>query len=694
MKVKPDAEDVVFIGGVNMFRSTDGFATAFNTAWIGGWSTSGHFSYTNHHADQHAIAFLPSNTLALFSGNDGGVYKTSDDLASTVVWNPLSSGYTTCQFYAVALDHATPGNNVILGGAQDNKTLFTSSANSAVPWIFVGEGDGAFCAIADGRTSYYTSAQYGVVYRMILDNNGNQSDWARVDPVGGSGYLFINPFVLEPNNTNMMYLAGGASLWRNSDLTAIPLYSNSKTSVNWTKLTNTTIGSGTITALGVSISPAYRLYYGTSEGSVFRIDSANLGNPFPTNITSLTFPSGTYLNCLAVDPSDADRVMAVFANYNVVSLFYTTDGGSNWSDVSGNLEQNPDGSGDGPSCRWAAIIPGGGYFVGTSTGLYSTAALNGSSTVWAQEGSGNIGNVVVDMMDTRLSDGVIIAATHGNGMYSATLGVITEQYSVRNGWNIVSVPFVVSDYRTSVLYPTAVSPAYAYEGGYVPKDTLTNGVGYWLKFNGAQTISMAGSLDTLDTIHAATNWNLIGSLSSPVTVSSIAALPPVMMTSPFYGYQGTYVTADTIKPGEGFWVKVDTAGTLILSMSPGIVPSSARMGIAAAGEFPPPPPDAPSSDPQSQTTERFALEQNYPNPFNNTTQIALETPIPATVTITITDIIGRDVEVHREETSRAGRRVFTWSGDRVASGVYLCRVRGETGEGVQFFGSLRLCLVK
>jgi hypothetical protein len=98
--------------------------------------------------------------------------------------------------------------------------------------------------------------------------------------------------------------------------------------------------------------------------------------------------------------------------------------------------------------------------------------------------------------------------------------------------------------------------------------------------------------------------------------------------------------------------------------------------------------------PPDEEPGRFRLYPNHPNPFNNTTQITLETRIPTAVTITVTDIIGRTVEVRREENPTAGKRVFTWSGDRVASGIYLCRVRGETREGTQSFGTLRLCLVK
>ncbi|MEI8006115.1 MAG: T9SS type A sorting domain-containing protein, partial [Bacteroidota bacterium] len=107
--------------------------------------------------------------------------------------------------------------------------------------------------------------------------------------------------------------------------------------------------------------------------------------------------------------------------YGVQSLFHSADGGATWTSVSGNLEEHSDGSGSGPSVRWAKILNYQGdkvVFAGTSVGLFSTRALKGDSTVWVQESPDLIGNVIVDMIDARSTDGFIAVATHGNGVYS------------------------------------------------------------------------------------------------------------------------------------------------------------------------------------------------------------------------------------------------------------------------------------
>ena len=75
----------------------------------------------------------------------------------------------------------------------------------------------------------------------------------------------------------------------------------------------------------------------------------------------------------------------------------------------------------------------------------------------------------------------------------------------------------------------------------------------------------------------------------------------------------------------------------------------------------------------------FRLRQNYPNPFNPETVIEYTIPEPAHVRLDVFNILGRqvDVLVNREQT--AGDHEAVWdgtdgAGERVASGVYLCRL--------------------
>lgn len=422
LKVKPDDDNVVFLGGTQLYLSTDGFATPDHASnlWV-------------PHEDQTALAFFPSDPSAMIVGSDGGLFLTESNLPGTVQWIPLNSNYVTTQFYTVAIDHASPGDATIIGGLQDNGTLSTTSLHADDPWQPAYGADGGTCAIAPLSRAYYLSSQWGTTYSLD-PNNFNRS---RIDPPGTGTRLFVNPFCLDPTQPDCMYFGGGNYLWRQDSLHAIPPNQDYMPMQGWTKLGQTGVSTvGTIDTMSLisfiaaSVSPAHRIYFGTTDGQVFRIDSATGADPVSTPVwINRGFPGSAYVSAIAIDPADADNVVVAFANYHVQSLFSSTDGGFTWAPIGGNLEEFPDGSGSGPSIRTAAIMHsarGMVYLIGTSTGLYSTTVLDGMSTVWSLEGANTIGNSIVNMIDVRESDGMVVAATCGHGVFSGRIPAVAS----------------------------------------------------------------------------------------------------------------------------------------------------------------------------------------------------------------------------------------------------------------------------
>lgn len=435
VKVHPTESNIVFVGGTNIYRSTTGFTTpAGQESWIAGYSPRNNVSlYTNQHPDQHELIFYPSNPNKALSGNDGGVYVTEDITATAgegalepVTWTDLNRGYLTTQPYHVAFD-PEPNSEDLLAGFQDNGTWFTNSTASDAIWEEDFGGDGTYSAIADNGQTRYVSSQRGNLFRFNFDENGNYESFTKVQPSGPSSFSFVNPYILDPINDNIMYMPVGTSIWRNRNLDEIPLFSNNATSVNWSELSNTqTIDGSTITSLDISKYPvANTLYYGTNSGGIYRMDNANIDGQQAINIaTGKGLPEG-YVNDINVDPSNSNKVIVTFSNYGIPSIFLTEDAGNTWTDISGNLEQNLDGTGSGPSVRSTAFLGGEGeqgapqqrIFAATSTGLYYTNYLNGQNTVWQKE-QNIIGNAVTDEVATR-KDGFVAVAAHGNGLFSA-----------------------------------------------------------------------------------------------------------------------------------------------------------------------------------------------------------------------------------------------------------------------------------
>ncbi|HEY6952973.1 MAG TPA: T9SS type A sorting domain-containing protein [Bacteroidota bacterium] len=634
--VKPDNEQVVFIGGISLYRSNDGWATNTNWKRIGGYLAPGTYQqWANHHCDQHSISFNPRNPGILLNGNDGGVYVTYNDTSNSVIWNSLNNGYYNTQFYAVAIDHGTAGDLAVMGGMQDNGTYFTNNGAADVNWVQELGGDGTYCSIADGGTSDIFSSQEGNYYLAYFNDVGDYTQWTCITPTGAGPFLFVNPFALDPNNQNRMYLPAGNTLWRNNNLAGIPLYSTSTTTKNWDSLSATRLAGITYTAVAAAKVPSGRVYVASSDGHVFRLENANTGNPSPIDISSGKGLPAAYVNCIAVDPSNGDKALLVFTNYGVQSLFSTSDAGNSWTPVGGNLEQNPStGLGGGPSTRWAAILPPGGrasYFVGTSVGLYSASFLNGISTVWTQEGSSSIGNLPVDMIQVRPSDGYIVVATHGGGIFSAFVGLQISVYpGDANNDGVVDVRDLLPIGR---FYGTH-GPARL--GGNTTWGPQTLATAWTPADAGFADCDGNGVVDSNDVVALIQNWMATRSQGVPATIDYRAAAAEILGA-----------------------LDNQTTGSFASAMRNAVLEYVNR---------------------GSNAPSEFALHQNYPNPFNPSTNIQFSVPQGVTsATLTVYDIAGRLVWQQRMDGLTPGGHTARWDGraaggSTMASGVYFYRL--------------------
>jgi len=353
--------------------------------------------------------------------------------SAQMAWTRLNNKLTTTQFYSVAIDHGASGDDWILGGLQDNNWYYTVTDNPAELWLNIDICYDGFASVVARNWEYCAITAYsGNIWTTRFDEEMHAIDifpqlpdtlLKYYDPVMGSNILF--PFyqnmALDPVTNEVFYLPTVTSIWRKDNLKEAA-YDTSLRNAGWSHLSNVDVGSASeISYLSVSVFPPNRLYYGTSLGKVYRLDNANTGNPVPVDITAPAFPENAFVSYIDVDPDNAGHVLVAFSNYGVISLFQTSDGGGTWIAVAGNLEEHPDGSGAGPSIRCVRKLSCQGktiFLAGSSSGLFSARELNGDSTIWVKEGATSIGNVIVDDIDVRQTDGFMAIATHGNGVYS------------------------------------------------------------------------------------------------------------------------------------------------------------------------------------------------------------------------------------------------------------------------------------
>ena len=317
--------------------------------------------------------------------------------------------------------------------------------------------------------------------------------------------------------------------------------------------------------------------------------------------------------------------------------------------------------------------PEGTYTVpGIAPGTYAVIFQKpGKSTVMAS---------AVVTYTNNLPTLTVLNAQLGNSAGNETVTILSLQKS----WNLVSLPVTVSDYSKSVLFPTSVSAAFAYDGAYQSAGVLTNGAGYWLKFPaaGVNAIPIVGTQRMSDTVDVVPGWNLIGSISTPVNISGIVSIPPGISTSQFFGYEGSYVVSGTIEPGRGYWVNVKETGKLVLSA--GSQAQSGTITVIATSELPP---GVPEDRVQGRVLPTaYALAQNFPNPFNPTTTVQFDLPAASRITVKVYNILGEQVRVLADNAAYdQGRYELSFDASALSSGVYYYRLdaTGATGSYTQ-----------
>ncbi|WP_435416488.1 T9SS type A sorting domain-containing protein [Polaribacter aestuariivivens] len=414
IEVDPNNDAIVYVGGINLFRTANS-----GTSWeqlskntISGTLPAITVSYV--HPDQHSWAFHPTNSNIAVIGNDGGVFYASSLSAaanSSTAIEERTKDYNTTQFYNAAISQTT-SPEYIVGGTQDNGVLFfneaTSSINSAtIPLT----GDGGHCFIDKDGGYMIVSKLYNNIYRYDLPYTGSVVTIASDSNTGN----FFNARALD-ENLDILYSNGNTHLARFTDITT-----NSPVRFN---ITNPLISN--ISAIKVSpyTTTSSKVFVGTRAGKVIKVDNANTATPTFTDISSSSFLG----NISSIEfGATEDEIMVTFYNFGVESIWFTTDGGINWSTKEGDF---PDIN---VRCILMNPLNTNQVIVGSELGVWNTNNFRDASPNWEQSYNG-MSDATVTSFSLRTSDNTVLASTFGRGLFTGkfTGNVLTTWIGAEN----------------------------------------------------------------------------------------------------------------------------------------------------------------------------------------------------------------------------------------------------------------------
>lgn len=421
--VDPTNSNTLIVGGIDLWRSTDGGATFIK---ISRWESAPHSAHADHHVIVESSQFNGTTNRTVFFGNDGGLYRAFDvySVSQFDGWTELNNNLGITQFYSGA---GNPASGRVIGGTQDNGTLrYTGNTET---WNTPFGGDGGWSA-ADPTDPNYMYGEYiylnvhrssngGVSSEYISGQFWNGSEWAWKavpfqipDAVTGNA-LFIAPFVIDPNNSNRI-LAGGASLWRTNDAKTP---NTNAAGPSWALIGNPSISL--ISAIAIAKGNSDLIWIGYQNGDVYFTTNGTAAAPVWTRVdlNSAGLPD-RYCTRITIDPTNTNRVYVTFGGFTPDNVWRTNDNGSSWVNITANLPSAP--------VRSLAIWEQNpnNLYVGTEVGVFASA--NGGQS-WSASNDGPT-NCSVDelfwMNDT------LVAATHGRGMFSIKIEETSCTYSL------------------------------------------------------------------------------------------------------------------------------------------------------------------------------------------------------------------------------------------------------------------------
>tara|TARA_X000000950_G_scaffold105997_1_gene133460 strand:+ start:1728 stop:4301 length:2574 start_codon:yes stop_codon:yes gene_type:complete len=373
--VSNNDENHLFVGGINLWESTDGGSNWTIEA------SSGNGNYAYMHVDQHCLEFHPITNVP-YAGNDGGLYKYLDNLNN---WIDISDGLEISQFYKLGLSESNASR--LIAGAQDNGTEMLTNG----VWDAVRGADGMECAIDPyDEDLLYSSSQYGGLRKSY--NGGN--NWDNIKPVSYDG-AWVTPYKIHPNNNNMI-VAGYDEVYLSLTSGAV-----------WDSISYNVSGGQSVRTIALAPSNEDYIYAATYSRLMKTTNSGQSWASIKPGLPNYNISDVT------ISDNDPNRLWVTMSEYSASNkVFESSNGGATWTNITGtNLPNLP------VNCIVYQANANEDLYIGTDIGVYHK---DNTMSDWTAYKNG-LPNVVVNELEIHYPTSRIRAATFGRGVWDSPL---------------------------------------------------------------------------------------------------------------------------------------------------------------------------------------------------------------------------------------------------------------------------------
>ncbi len=319
----------------------------------------------------------------------------------------------------------------------------------------------------------------------------------------------------------------------------------------------------------------------------------------------------------------------LFAGTYDGGVFRSGDNGGSWSAVNDELTDTH---------VLALSVHGGLLVAGTLGGVFHTTTFG---TTWSASGPG-----MTDVHTRALAfrGDMLFAGTLGGGIFlSADSGASwTPGNATLSGTSVLSLAFLGSRIFVGTYSGLFLSPDNGHSWSIIdPRGTPSSG------------LTDAGMV-----------------VQAPKTIYALA----VRGEDVFLGMHGDGVFRTT--DGGETWTPFSGGLTNLYINSIFVHEANLFVGFYGGGtaRIPIPPAVTAVADAFPGFQGTALLEQNSPNPFNGQTRIGFKVPGSGFVTLTVFDLLGRDVATLIERHMAGGEYTTTFDSGMLASGIYICRL--------------------